>query len=157
MYVLKQGGYMNIVQVTQALKVLKNMQTCIVNRDTYIPGVGDLYNQDENYRAPFNLHVSFGICWHVWAGTPGGIGVDNDFLRPVFAELGYKNIKYPVESTFMPDGSDNDFSLYQYKTNPYNGYWGTDLEGREHPDCAIRRKLVDQLVEYFENKLKELQ
>ena len=148
---------MNIVQVTQALKVLKNIQTCIVNRDTYIPGVGDLYNQDENYRSPFNLHVSFGVCWHVWVDTPGDIGIDSDFLKPVFVELGYKNANYPVESTLMPDGDEDQWSHYRHKVNPYNGYWGTDHSGVEREDCPIRRKLVDQLVEYFENKLKELQ
>lgn len=157
MYVLKQGGYMNQLQVTQALYLLKKMQTCIINRDTFIPGVGDCHNKDANYESPFNLSKSFGICWHLYAHTPGDIGIDYNFLKPVFAELGYKNVDYPVESTLMPDGDEDQWAHYRHKVNPYDGYWGTDLTGEERADCPIRRKMVDQLVEYFENKLKELQ
>ncbi len=143
---------MNQLQVTEVLKVLKNIQTCIRNKDTYIPGVGDLYNQDENYRSPFNLGVSASICWHVYAHTNGGLGIDMDFLKPVFVELGY-NADYPVENTFMPNQSHPQYIHYRYYVNPYNLYWGTDDKGDLRPDCPIRCKLVDQLVQYFETKL----
>ena len=152
MYLLKTGiVQMNKLQIELALKVLKNIQTCIRNRDTYIPGVGEY--GEEGYVSPFNLTKSFGICWHVYAHTPPDLGLDMDFLHPVFLELGYTNKNYPVESTFMPDGNDDDFSHYQYKVNPYDGYWGTDHSGVEREDCSIRRKLVDELVQYFETKL----
>lgn len=147
---------MNIEQVKLVLPVLKNIQTCIVNRDTYIPGVGDCHNKDENYRSPFNLHVSFGLCWHVFADTPPDLGIDWEFLYPVFEELGY-NRHYPVEATFMPDCTVDEWVHYRHKVNPYNGYWGVDHSGVEREDCPVRRKLVDQLVQYFEIKLKELQ
>ncbi len=144
---------MNKIQMQAALSVLKNMQTCIRNKDTYIPGVGDLYNQDENYRSPFNLGVSASVCWHVYAHTYGDLGIGMDFLKPVFVELGY-NADYPVENTFMPNQSHPQYIHYRYYVNPYNLYWGTDDKGDLRPDCPIRCKLVDQLVEYFENKLK---
>lgn len=148
---------MNIEQIKAVLLVLTNMQTCIRNKDTYIPGVGDWTDPDENYRSPFNLSVSGTVCWHVYAHTSGDLGIGYDFLKDIFAELGYSNVDYPVESTFMPGGSESDFEHYRHKVNPYNGYWGTDHGGDLRPDCPIRCKLVDQLVEYFENKLKELQ
>lgn len=139
---------MNTEQIKAVLVVLKNMQTCISTQDTYLPGVGDWDNKDDDYRSPFNLSVAGSVCWHVYAHTNGDLGIGYDFLKPVFLKLGYKDCDYPVESTLMPNGSIEEWLQYRHKTNPYNLYF-KDIE-----ECKIRCKLVDQLVEYFENKLK---
>lgn len=135
---------MNKEQIIAVLRVLRNIRTCVANQDTYIPGVGDCHNKDANYRSPFNLSKPFGICWHVYAHTSGSLGIDTDFLKPVFDELGYKSNTYPVESTVLPEG--------------YNDYWyknrsNYDLYFSDNEFSKVRFELLEKLIQYFENKL----
>lgn len=126
------------------LHILKNIQTCIKNKDTFIPGVGDCHNKDENYVSPFNLSLSFSIDWHVYAHTPGDLGINIDFLHPAYLELGYKDVLYPVESTVSPGG---DRSTWAKEYDNYNLYF------RDNEYSKERAILVDKLVEYYESKL----
>lgn len=132
---------MNTQQVKAILVVLNNMKTCIVNKDTYIPGVGDCDNKDDNYRAPFNLSKSFSIDWHVYAHTSGSLGIDIDILKPVYIELGYKSADYPVESTVAGDEAWEKY---------YDKY---DLYFRDNEYSKERANLIDKLIEYFNAKL----
>ncbi len=136
---------MNKEQCIAVLKVLNNIKTCVDNNNTFIPGVGDCHNQDENYVSPFNLHKSFGICWHVFAHTPGELNIHIDSLSPVFIELGYKSNKFPVEKEIYPELDDD--SLAGFRSN-YDLYLSNNVQAN------VRYKLLCELIKYFENKLK---
>lgn len=122
---------MNKLQMQLALEVLNKMQACVVANDTYVNG--------------FNLHDTFGICWHVYSGTPGDVGIDTTFLYPVFAELGYQAGSYPIESIIRPDADAAELYEFQYNCR--------GLYDPETTYGALRIKLLGELVEYFTNKL----
>lgn len=135
----------NKEQAIAVLRILTNIKTCVINKDTFIPGVGDCHNQDANYISPFNLTKHFGICWHVFAHTKNELGIGMDFLRPVFVELGYKPTSFPVESTVLPDG---DAEIW------FDSRSNIDLYFSDDEYSKARFELLEKLIQYFENKLK---
>jgi len=121
---------MNKLQIESVLGVLNKMKACIDAKDTYVNG--------------FNLHVLYGICWHVHVLTPDDVGIDSYFLRPVFTELGYKNNIYPVESTLLPDDNMQEWRLLYDTSN--------DLYSKDTNYGKIRCELLNKLIEYLKNK-----
>lgn len=118
------------------LPVLKAMKACTDANDSFVMYQGK----------PFNLSRDAGICWHLYAHTvtPERGGVDYHFLEPVFLDLGL-NTDYPVERQLV---NDNTLAGRLYFTSP-NLYEGETGE--------IRVKLLETLIQYFENILsKEL-
>ena len=121
-------------QVNQVLPVLKSIKTCIESEDTYTSEHG----------VAFNLNKMAGICWHVNSFTPPYDGVDYHSLEPVFVEMGL-NKDYPVERQLANNNIEAGF-LYGRSANQYKGETG-----------VIRVKLLEDLIQYFENILsKEL-
>lgn len=111
-----------------ALLVLKKMQACVSANDTFI------YNN----LGAFNLHESFGICWHVYANTKPDLEIRQSFFGPVFVELGL-DPSYPVEMSLGL--TEKAFYANSDKYNP-----GTE-EGK------ARIALIDKLVKYCETKI----
>jgi len=133
-----------------ALSVLVNIQTCIDENDTYTRTNGH----------SFNLHRDFGICWHVFSGTPPAEvgGCDKEYLIPFFEELGY-HYAYPVEVAAIVKGMiaagdkipDSEV-LHALGRKAYTAQRG-DMY---NPNCQYgqqRIKLLGELIELIENKL----
>lgn len=115
-------------QWNAALLVLKKMQACVSANDTYH------YDGERS----FNLHESFGICWHVYANTKPDLEIRQSFFGPVFVELGL-DPSYPVEISLGL--TEKAFYANSDKYNP-----GTE-EGK------ARIALIDKLVKYCETKI----
>lgn len=92
----------------------------------------------------FSFHAGFGICWHVFANTRDQ-EIKGDYLAPVFVEMGLDR-EYPVECQIMKN---------LHEATRLHGELGSmyrldRLGGKERLD------LLDNLVEYFEKKVKLL-
>ena len=122
-------------QAGEVLRVLKSMKACIDINDTFVRYEG----------RNFNLHRTFGICWHVYAETPPSeiTGIGRDYLEPVFLEMGLRAI-LPVEGQLEYEVV-NQWKLYE--SSNYDRYDPSTEVGQ------TRIKLVNDLIQYFENVL----
>ena len=113
-------------QMKLALAVLKKMKACIDADTTFIVYGGE----------SFNLHKTFGICWHLYSSTSNESHINMDFLYPVFKEMGL-NERYPVETLL-----GIEWSL------PINDKYDLSTE------CGkVRYKLINDLIQYFTDKI----
>lgn len=114
------------------LPVLKSILACIESNDTYTTKCG----------IAFNLGRSSGICWHVSAYTDYSLKISVKFLVPVFLEMGLDR-NYPIEAQIASDDIPA-YLLYGFNTDLYSGEVG-----------ELRKKLLLDLIQYFENILQK--
>lgn len=120
-------------QYRMVLEVLEQMKDCVDKGDTYTTVKGK----------PFNLGRDAGICGHLFAHTPGCVGIDYLFLQPVFKEMNL-DTDYPVEMQFTD--RTKAARIYRNERNKYN------------PESEIgiaRIKLLNDLIQYFSDKIKQ--
>ena len=133
---IKENIMITTAQANEVLPVLKSIKTCLDTNDTFTTAHG----------LAFNLDIAAGICWHVFAytGHEGYTGIGYEYLQPVFQEMGL-DYQFPVEMQIVDDRPTAG-RLYSTSMNLYKGETG-----------VIRVKLLDDLIQYFENILsKEL-
>ena len=123
-------------QAVLVLKVLTAMKDCLDRDVTYTTINGE----------SFNLTRQYGICWHVFAHTPSSetTGIDDEFLRPVFVEMGLDGT-FPVEMQLTGNDCDKAVNLYWNQRN---------LCVMDSEPGKVRYKLLCDLIEYF-NKVLE--
>lgn len=121
-------------QYRLVLDVLIQMKDCIDRDDTYTTVL------DKS----FNLTRSLGICWHVFVHTPPAAitGIGSDYLSTAFLALGLDR-EYPVETQVS---TGNPSVLHFAQRNLYDP---------ENECGKLRIKLVDDLIQYFEQKLSQ--
>ncbi len=121
-------------QYRLVLNVLIQMKDCIGRDDTYTTVLD----------RPFNLTRSLGICWHVYVHTPPSeiSGIGPDYLSSAFLALKLDR-EYPVE--FQVD-TQSPRILHFAQRNLYDP---------ENECGKLRIKLVDDLIQYFEQKLSQ--
>lgn len=121
-------------QYRLVLDVLIQMKDCIDKDDTYTTVL------DKS----FNLTRSLGICWHVYVHTPPAeiTGIGSDYLEPAFIALGLDR-EYPVECQV-----DNDSPRILHFTQ-------RNLYDPDNECGKLRIKLVNDLIQYFEQKLSQ--
>lgn len=122
-------------QYIAVLEVLNLMKACFDANDTYVCIDGK----------SFNLHKTFGICWHVYAHTPAPeiSGIDHTYLEQAFLDMGLKPT-LPVESQLQYE------SVSQWDLHNSTRY------DRYNPSTEVgqtRIKLVNDLIKYFNNVL----
>lgn len=114
-------------QMKAVLAVLNGMKACIDANDTYVIHEGK----------PFNLHTSFGICWHVFAKTADR-EITQHFFHETFEEMGL-DCSYPVE-----------FSLNLKEGNFYSNF---DKYNTSTDIGQARVKLLINLIKDLKNKI----
>lgn len=122
-------------QAVFVLEVLTAMKDCLDRDVTYTKVNGK----------SFNLTRQHGICWHVFAHTPCSdeTGIDHEYLRPVFAEMGLDR-EYPVEMQLT--GNDRQLAV--------NLHWNQrNLCVMDSEPGKLRYKLLCDLIEYFNKVL----
>lgn len=122
-------------QYRLVLDVLIQMKDCLDRGETYTTVL------DKS----FNLTRSLGICWHVYVHTPPAeiTGIGSDYLEPAFIALGLDR-EYPVESQIVSDTTPRILHFTQ-----------RNLYDPDHECGKLRIKLVDDLIQYFEQKLSQ--
>ena len=90
----------------------------------------------------FSFFPRFGICWHLFANTKE-TEIGSDYLAEAFTDLGLDD-EYPVETQVY--GKDNP-AVKQVN------WYGVDKYNPSTECGQARLKLIDDLIQYFQNKL----